>query len=53
MHLFNVLIKFKEFAYIYKFTLNKLSEIWELRKLFNFLYKTKFNAELQDSDLMN
>ena len=28
-------------------------KMYELRKLFNFMHKTKFNAELQESNSMN
>ena len=31
----------------------KLWERYEVRKLFNFMHKTKFNAKLQQLDSMN
>ena len=57
----NVGIKFKEFVYIYNFTCFEL--IWmdlkshgkgrNQKKNFNFLHKTNFSAELQESNSIN
>ena len=58
---FNVLIKFKEFVYIYNFTCFELIQIdlkshgkcRNQKNFFNFLHMTNFNAELQESNSMN
>ena len=58
----NVGIKFKEFVYIYNFTCFELIRMdlkshMKCRNQKNFsifyIYKTKFNAELQETNLMN
>ena len=57
----NVGIKFKEFVYIYNFTcfilkrmdLKSHGKCRNQKKLFNFLHKTNFNVELQESNSMN
>ena len=57
----NVGIKFKEFVYTYNFTCFELigmdlkshGKCKNQKKLFNFLHKTNFNTELQESNSIN
>ena len=56
----NVLIKFKEFVYIYNFTCFELIRMdlkshdrQESKKIFYFLHKSNCNVEFQESNSMN